>query len=317
MSQLSAEQTADLAEMRADNAAAAGHYRPGPGGGWTRFAREFDETLRREGIGEVEEQYFNSRFAAFPPTHPAYYRYAVFQLYKSLRQKDRWNVFDCLRRTQDQALRDRKHILEFDGVLVSWDLMISTQHLFSIAENAPQILTGPAVLLDLGPGWGRVGHTLLRINARATYLAVDIPETILITQNYLPRTLAGVPIYDYRHHKQQPQITRAQLLAEPGVHCLGTHMLPRIEDKAVDVFLNVFSFQEMPNAYVSCYFDDADRLTKGYFYVQQASVRNYADGFVRSGDDHYPFLAHWQKMFVRPCAHVPDYFEALYRTSKA
>ncbi len=303
--------------MRADNAQAPIHYRPGPGHGWTRFAREFDNTFRTEGIGNVEEQPFNSRFAAFPPGHPAYYRYAVFQLYQSLLRRDRWNAFEQLRQTQHQETTKHKHVLEFGRTLLSWDLLISVQHLFSIAEGVPHLLTDPVVVLDLGSGWGRLGHALLRINAQATYVSVDIPETLLIAQHYLPKTLSGIRFYNYPHHKGRDLISRSELLTEPGAHFLGTHMLPHIENGAADVFVNVFSFQEMTNTQVRCYFADIDRLTRGHFYLQQVAATKYRDGFILVGDDYYPFLAHWQRVFLRPCEHVPDYFEALYRISRA
>ena len=208
-----------------------------------------------------------------------------------------------------------EHVLKFGRVLVSWDLLISVQHLFSIAEGAPHVLSDSVVFLDLGSGWGRLGHTLLRINRQATYLSVDIPETLLIAQNYLPRTLAETRFYDYHHHKGRNVIARSQLLAEPGVHFLGTHMLPIIENGAVDIFVNVFSFQKMTNTQVRHYFDDIDRVTRGHLYIQQVAATKYKDGFVVSGDDYYPFLGHWRKIFLRPCPHVPDYFEALYHIS--
>ena len=96
-------------------------------------------------------------------------------------------------------------------------------------------------MLDLGAGWGRIGHTLMRVNPRVTYVCADLPETLIISQSYLPTTLDNVTSRAYRENLKRID------LSEPGLRFIGSHDLPRIPEKSIDVFINIASFQEMKN----------------------------------------------------------------------
>ncbi|HZT25508.1 MAG TPA: putative sugar O-methyltransferase [Pseudolabrys sp.] len=211
---LASDQAALLALMRADNAKASAHYRPGPGRGWTALAREFDALFRTEGICDVERQGYNARFSSFPPGSRAYYLYAAHQLYNSLRDADRYCMFDRLRRTQGSTSGD--HVVTFDGIALTWDVLLSVQNLIAVAEVMPQVLSEPAILLDLGAGWGRIGHVLLRVNPRATYIAADLPETLLIAESYLPRTIPSVLSYGYQDHRGGGRFSAPHWLLNPA-----------------------------------------------------------------------------------------------------
>ncbi len=91
-------------------------------------------------------------------------------------------------------------------------------------------------------------------------------------------------------------------------------MLPMLEDRAIDLFVNIASFQEMTNEQVDAYFDVIDRVTSGHLYVQQLALSNPSRGFSVNGEDYYPFRPNWSRCFVRPCPHIPNYFEAMFTT---
>ena len=311
---LTHEQWALLALMRADNSRAEPQYRPGPGRGWQQLVAEFEDQFHLEGIGAVETQVYNTRFSSGAPTSPAYYQFATFQLYQMLRQRDRWDAFERLKATQRAASAAGRQVVVYDDIVLTWDVLISLHSLFSIAEHAPHVLVEPVVLLDLGGGWGRLGNVLLRVNPSAVYIDADLPETLLIAESYLPSTLPGIDVHGYAFHRRSREICRAALHRQPGVHFIGSHMLPMIEDRAIDVFVNIASFQEMTNAQVHAYFDVIDRVTSGHIYLQQLARSNPKDGFSVKGDDYYPFRPNWSRRFVRPCPHIPHYFEAMFTT---
>jgi len=311
---LTREQWALLALMRADNALAAPQYRPGPGRGWQKLVTEFEDRFHLEGIGAVETQLYNARFSSFAPEGPAYYQFATFQLYQMLRQHDRWGAFERLKATQRAGVTGGRHVVVYDCAALTWDVLISLQSLFAIAEYAPQVFVGPVALLDLGGGWGRLGNVLLRINPSAVYIDADLPETLLIAESYLPSTLPGIDVYRYAFHRKSREICRAALLKQPGVHFIGSHMLPMLEDRAIDLFVSIASFQEMTNEQVDAYFEVIDRVTSGHLYVQQLALSNPSCGFSVNGEDYYPFRPNWSRCFVRPCPHIPNYFEAMFST---
>jgi hypothetical protein len=148
---------------------------------------------------------------------------------------------------------------------------------------------------------------LLRLNPNASYVCADLPETLLISQSYLPTTLPGVAVRDYMQNRE------GMKLDEPGLHFIGSHDLPRIGDRSVDYFLNIASFQEMRNSQVEGYLADIDRICRGVFYTRQISRTNFKDGFVVSGDEYYPFPSRWERKFIRNCDEWSGYFEAAFR----
>ena len=188
-----------------------------------------------------------------------------------------------MKATQRAGVTAGRHLVVYDGTALTWDVLISLQSLFAIAEYAPQVLVGPVALLDLGGGWGRLGNVLLRINPSAVYIDADLPETLLIAESYLPSTLPGIDVYRYAFHRKSREICRAALLKQPGVHFIGSHMLPLLEDRAIDLFVNIASFQEMTNEQVDAYFDVIERVTSGHLYVQQLALSNPQCGFSVKG----------------------------------
>ena len=61
-SKLSDQQKKDLRRMRDDNLRSNFHYQPGPGRGWRKIVKEFEYFFDREGINDVQNQFYNSRF---------------------------------------------------------------------------------------------------------------------------------------------------------------------------------------------------------------------------------------------------------------
>lgn len=306
-SRLTDDQKHDLELMRLDNGTASGQYRPGTGRGWEKLVDEFEQTFHSEGIGDVEQQSFNARFAANPPGSRVYYHIACNLMLLRLEQRDKWGIISCLKNTQN--IKTRNHEVEIRGLVVSWDLLISIQALISMAEADSRIITESCVVLDLGAGWGRVGHVLLRVNPKSSYICADLPETLLISQNYLPTTLPGIPVRDYRRNREK------LAFSEAGLHFIGCHDLPRIPDKSIDYFLNIASFQEMQNKQVEGYLSDIDRVCKGIFYTRQINFTNRKDGFVVDGEEYYPFPPNWQRLYIRDADEWTGYFEAAFRMS--
>ena len=119
-SRLKPEQYADLALMRLHNNLSPNYFRPGKGLGWKKLVEEFDATFRFEGISDVEQQSFNARFAAYPPTNRAYYTIACNLMLLRLENRDKWGLLESLKATQKP--RSRAHELELRGLVVTWDL---------------------------------------------------------------------------------------------------------------------------------------------------------------------------------------------------
>jgi putative sugar O-methyltransferase len=300
--------------MRRDNAAAPPPYRATEH--WLQLNQQFDEWFHWEGIGDVEVQEMNQFFSSPPPTDPKLLRYATWMLYRDLAARDELGLLDKISATIDE---ESGRAFRFEGRLVSWDLLISLDHLYSIHEAKPEILTSPCVVVELGAGWGRLGYALRQANPAATYVVCDLPEVLLVASRYLPRILPGDRFRQYEETRQASELSRETLLAEPGVWFLGAHQLEDIADDAVDCLVSVASFQEMTVDQVDAYFDVIDRKVDGVFYTLQ----------LRSGRTHglhlgeiggladYPFRPAWRAAFLRNPAWSDLYFETAQLTSPA
>lgn len=308
-SRLTAEQAATLAQMRADNLAAPTPFRASEY--WIGLNERFDRWFHDEGIADVEDQPYNRLFSGGDPRSGKYYDYALWMLYREVCERDASH--GMLERVSATASTHAKTgAREFEGRRVSWDLLISVDTLCSVAELLPGLLSEPVVLADLGAGYGRIGHVLRAVNPRAAYLAVDLPEALLVASAYLPRLLPGAPVHPYAEVRATAELTRERLLDGGGVWFCGAHDLARFADDAVDAFVNVASFQEMTAAQVADYLALADRITGRAVYLQELwdAHRHGLEDLAIGGLDDYAFPAAWERRFLRNATFSEKVFEA-------
>lgn len=308
-SKLSKEQRNTLELMHQDNSISGSPFVASAL--WQAISRQFDHLFRLEGINHVESQFYNNLFSQPDPTSPRNYRYALWMLYCHVRQRDKWNFLKCLSAT---ASHDSETVIVFEGKAVSWDLLISLNTLYSIAEIDGRIFTEPIVVADLGAGWGRLAYVLKKINPACTCLIFDLPEPLLISMSYLPQLLPGEGCHFYEETREMSSISRKDIMQKSGIWFCGTQDLPRFENKAIDVFINVASFQEMTKQQISSYFEIIDAKVNGLLYLQQYwKYPAYKDKFnLVSGYEDYPFLPHWKEICKRDITFSDLYFEAIF-----
>jgi putative sugar O-methyltransferase len=194
-------------------------------------------------------------------------------------------------------------------------MLISLDTLLSIGELDERIWTEPVVVADLGSGWGRIGYVLEVVNPRAAYVAIDLPESLLIAQTVLPPLLPQVPVHGYEASREVEAFDRRLLLDGGGIRFCGTHHLPRFAPGSIDVFVNVASFQEMTAPQVAAYLRIAG-ATSRHVYLQQRWTRPPSlPPNVIGGLADYPFDPAWTRRFVRPVFFSDLFFEAGFSTS--
>ena len=305
-SKLSDQQKKDLRRMRDDNLRSNFHYQPGPGRGWRKIVKEFEYFFDREGINDVQNQFYNSRFAAAPPESKVYYFFACNFYFNLLKKRDKFNIIEKLKKTQTSISPNVECII--DGLIVTWDLVNALHQILSIAEIDKSLLYHKKTFLDLGAGWGRVGHLLSRINPKIIYIAADLPESLLISQTYLPETLSKkINFFKYTDNCKNLDFKKS------GIYFIGSHHLGNIKDKKIDFLINIASFQEMKNAQVKLYLEDFDRIVDGIFYTKQINRSNPKDGFMKTNNQLYFYPKNWKKKFLRYPEVWPGYFEAAYK----
>jgi putative sugar O-methyltransferase len=309
-SSLTLEQSSLLAEMRTDNLRAPSPFRASEV--WDRVVKLFDRVFRLEGIGDVEEQYFNLRFSGFAPGDPRLHRYLVYTYFHVLRGRDVHGLLKRIPATEPVKLG---MAYEIDGCKVSLDLLFSIDEFYSLLELRPDLMSEPLIVADIGAGWGRLGYVLKRVNPRLTYVIFDLPEILLISSTYLPRLLTGEECRSYRQAKEIPPLSR-QVFSRAGVWFLGSHDLPRVQEGSLDVVVNIGSFQEMTETQVGQYFQIiSEKGRGGHLYLKESwSIATHGEPLGEiSGHGRYPFPSAWEKVFLRNVTFSPDYFETAYR----
>ncbi len=291
-----------LNEMRKDNALAPFPY--GPTAYWKTLNNKLNIWIHLKGTSKVEKDHAFLIYSTDRITNPAYFRHACTMLYNHVKARDTYGALDKI---NSLAVEQTSFPISLEGKMWTWDVLLSLDSIFSIAEVDPTILTKKVTILDLGSGWGRFGFVLQMINKRSLYIACDLPESLFITSSYLPTILRQTRFYPYGQHKELKILSRQKLQNMNGIYFIGTQDLEKFEDGSIDFVINTSSFQEMIPKQTNVYLQIIDKKLKGYLYSQQHYKNN-------TNFDDYIYPNRWKKIFIRNAYFSVDYFEALFKT---
>ena len=256
-----------LTQFTAENQAAGFPFTPGPH--WQHINRLFREWMETKGIGDIETQIYNSKFATpcaypphtylkfmagenwkeFMPPNLSELGFACVLLYQQLRERDRLGILGTV---APAASRDSDVVFEVNDILISWDLLLSVETLYTIDEICPLFEGGTLRIADLGAGWGRIGHALLNFvrNKHLHYSIFDLPESRLLSTLYLPTVIPKSSNYDI----------------------LDSGFLRRVPNKSIDVLISIASFQEMTEEQRLAYYSLISEKAKYLYSVQKGDV---------------------------------------------
>lgn len=304
--------------MVEDNQAATSPYKPSDLV-WKRLSDIFQQQLNSSGVGNVESSAFNASFASYGRRDKRYQRYATHlggrgvddpyllacQLFYNalkLNNPDITNKAFISPVSQASGMN-----VDIEDKQVTWDFLLSLDAVQSIVALQPKLLTDSMTVIDLGSGWGRVGSVLCQLNPKLTYVCCDIPTSLIIAQEYLPQHLPNVPVTPHSSIRNMETISRETLGSKPGLWFCGPQHLERFVGGSVDVFINLYSLQEMTMQQNVEYFNIIDRVAKGgTFFTQQRLI---SDVMTR---ENYPYLSTWQREFDCLTKFSPNYFEAAF-----
>jgi len=277
---------------------------------WKEINKKFQKNMHLNGISNVEVQEYNTRFAQSITNSYRYYRYSMWMLYCKIKEKDTFNVLD---KVQSPLPNKSRFVNFFDKHKLSWDILLSIDNLYSIYESYPSIFTDPVVVVDLGAGWGRIGYVLKKINPKCTYIVIDLPESLILSQSRLPQLLSDETVLKYQEIRGIPLISK-DILKKKGLCFCGTHDLKRFEDYSIDVFINLQSFQEMTEEQVNAYFHYINKKVKGVFFTSQYWYypELYQKYNVIEKYEDYPFFESWKQEYLHTSNYTSRYFETLF-----
>lgn len=131
-------------------------------------------------------------------------------------------------------------------------------------------------LLEIGAGYGGLAHHLSRIGNPATYVIVDLPETLLFSASYLTLLNPQKKIYLYEPDSL-PAALRPEHMASCDFLLVPNYRVELLADLRFDLVVNVASFQEMRRDQVEAYLDFVRAVCTGtlYSWNQDHQERNY------------------------------------------
>ena len=119
------------------------------------------------------------------------------------------------------------------------------------------------IVLDLGGGFGGFGHQLTAHGDDVVYMGLDLPENLIVASYFL---LAAHPDKRVLLYDSATQRLDAETLRNYDIVLMPNFMLPRVPDRAVDVFTNFISLSEMDYRNIVEYLSQVDRVCGGFFY---------------------------------------------------
>lgn len=151
------------------------------------------------------------------------------------------------------------------------------------------------IVLDLGGGFGGFGHQLLMNGRDSVYVGVDLPENLLVASYFLMASHPGARVLLY---ESREQVLDADTLRQYDIVMMPNFMLPRVADRAVNLFTNFISLSEMDFGSIVEYLQQVDRVTDGYFYHE--NVLDNGVEFEFHPVSAFPALPHFKTLWHAP-----------------
>lgn len=226
---------------------------------------------------------------------------------------------------QNIKTRDTLHLLEkieepalgkadtysVQGKRISHDLLQSLDELYSIY---PYIKTKNKHIItaELGAGYGRLGYVFLHAIPKSTYIIIDLPGSLIIAQYYLKRIFPKEKILTFQQSSKMEKLDR-KTLSKYKLVFISPWQLPTIKNKALDIFINIYSFQEMTSEQIKNYFELINVKCAGLFYTKQSYKAENPKDQISIHLEDYPVNKKWKNVYVKNSTIHQLNFEALYR----
>lgn len=200
-------------------------------------------------------------------------------------------------------------LVQYKRRLISQDLCNSIYEFYSITKEID--VSDSYRIAEIGAGYGRLAYVFLKTIPQTRYCIIDVPPALFIAQEYLKIVFPKEKIFTFRHFQNYEEIQ--QEFEESRIQILMPHQIELLPRNLFDITLNISSLQEMSTIQIKNYFQQANRLTKGYFYTKQWKKSHTKDNnFIT--EEEYPIPRSWIKIYKKTHPIQRDFFEALYKT---
>lgn len=180
----------------------------------------------------------------------------------------------------------------YNGAHLTMNLSRFGYYLSRIMEHTKFKHQESFVACEIGAGYGGFARLVKSWYPRATFIMLDLPETLLLASFYIasnfPQARIGT-ISDF----SQDTVFDAQKIKSYDFILLPWWYIERLMPSTVDSYFNFFSMQEMTKEFVDYYIKNIERtcVAGGYFYFENRFFNPKRYGGVAFKD--YPFDNSW------------------------
>lgn len=197
-----------------------------------------------------------------------------------------------------------------DQKLISQDLANSVQEYYFIRPYIKKVEQSPPKIVEIGAGYGRLGHVLLSaLNCK--YIVFDIAPALYISQKYLSEVFPDKKIFSFRHVDSFDAIKEE--LEQSDIAFFTINQIKLFPENYCDFCVNISSLHEMAITQREKISEYMAKITKDYIYIKQ--YKKYKNPFdkiiVREKD--YNFPAPWQRVLRRTTPTNIRFFEMIFQ----
>jgi putative sugar O-methyltransferase len=249
---------------------------------------------------------FSRKLSLFKRKKSIQCKFLTYLLYEYAQKKYSASFFMGLQ----EPLEGNPPVVLVENRPVSQDLINSLLEYNSVI-NSGLDRNGLKVILELGAGYGRNAYVFLKALPAVKYIIVDIFPALHISWRYLANQFPGRKIFPFREFDSYEQVKNEFEAAD--VIFLSPDQLKLLPPKSVDLFVNISSFQEMIKSQIDYYFQEVERVTRGYLYFKQWKETKIPMDNILIRESDYPVKKEWTKIYSRECEVQTRFFEALYK----
>ena len=168
-------------------------------------------------------------------------------------------------------------------------------------------------VLEIGAGYGRLAHLFLSMNPGLKYWIIDIKPAIDVSQNYLTKTLPQRKIFTYRPFTNFADVSDEVMASD--VCFFMADQTPLLPAQSADLVICISNLHEMSREQINFYYDQIDRLCRGFFYSKQWMKSIATENGFTIRREEYPTKRSWRELFNRRHDVQSWFFHSLYKTS--
>lgn len=246
-------------------------------------------------------------------TQPTYFQRKIYALYllflyEYVRDHDKFGIFDKL----EEPMIGNPIVIKKNSKRISQDISNSYLEYSYIRQALGNDFLKVKTVAEIGGGYGRLSYLfhLLHQEADIKIILIDLPPALFVAQWYLQKAFPGARVMGYRNFSNFSEIE--QEFKSSSICFLLPHQLDLIPEGAIDLLINISSFQEMSHEQINFYYELIDKKTL-YFYTKQWVLWENPEDKISVPAVAYPTKPDWKLINARLNPVHSEFFEAIFK----